>query len=192
MVVFYYSLLPTLPPSSPPSTNISNPAGSPLILRPTPRPPPLQVSVAILYASDYGFSDRLSQTLARGITKAGVQTEMVDVLSADPQVGGGWEVVGKVVGVVGLQHHQGWCADRGRRCAALRSAGARRLESGWKVFGKVVGKLVRLVGRTLVQEVEAVVVAVVIGRRARFVLMFCLPPPFPPFLLPPSPRPVYL
>jgi flavorubredoxin len=41
--------------------------------------------VAVLYSSDYGFSDRLSQTLARGITKAGVATEMVDVLSADPQ-----------------------------------------------------------------------------------------------------------
>ncbi|GBF98453.1 hypothetical protein Rsub_11098 [Raphidocelis subcapitata] len=41
--------------------------------------------IAVLYASDYGFSDRLSQTLARGITKAGVATEMVDVLSADPQ-----------------------------------------------------------------------------------------------------------
>lgn len=26
-------------------------------------------SIAVLYASDYGFSDRLSQTLARGITK---------------------------------------------------------------------------------------------------------------------------
>ena len=43
-------------------------------------------SVAVLYASDYGFSDRLSQTLARGITKAGVATDMVDLLSADPQV----------------------------------------------------------------------------------------------------------
>jgi len=42
-------------------------------------------SVAVLYASEYGFSDRLSQTLARGVTKAGVQTEMVDMLSADPQ-----------------------------------------------------------------------------------------------------------
>ena len=48
--------------------------------------PCTQVSVAVLYASDYGFSDRLSQTLARGITKAGVQTEMLDLLSADPQV----------------------------------------------------------------------------------------------------------
>ena len=42
-------------------------------------------SVAVLYASDYGYSDRLSQTLARGITKAGVATEMLDLLSADPQ-----------------------------------------------------------------------------------------------------------
>ena len=44
-------------------------------------------SVAVLYSSDYGYSDRLSQTLARGITKAGAATEMVDVLSVDPQVG---------------------------------------------------------------------------------------------------------
>ena len=43
-------------------------------------------SVAVLYSSDYGYSDRLSQTLARGITKAGAATEMVDVLSVDPQV----------------------------------------------------------------------------------------------------------
>ena len=43
-------------------------------------------SVAVLYSSDYGYSDRLSQTLARGITKAGAATEMVDVLSIDPQV----------------------------------------------------------------------------------------------------------
>jgi hypothetical protein len=44
--------------------------------------------VAVLYTSDYGYSDRLSQTLAKGITKAGVKTEMVDVLSVDPQVRG--------------------------------------------------------------------------------------------------------
>lgn len=45
-------------------------------------------NVLVLYASDYGFSDRLSQSLAAGITKAGVATEMMDILSADPQVGG--------------------------------------------------------------------------------------------------------
>lgn len=42
-------------------------------------------NVLVLYASDYGFSDRLSQSLAAGITKAGVATEMMDLLSADPQ-----------------------------------------------------------------------------------------------------------
>lgn len=45
----------------------------------------LATTVAVLYSSDYGFSDRLSQSLARGVTKAGVATEMVDVLSVDPQ-----------------------------------------------------------------------------------------------------------
>jgi flavorubredoxin len=38
--------------------------------------------VAVLYSSDYGFSDRLSQTMARGITKTGVATEMVRI---DPE-----------------------------------------------------------------------------------------------------------
>ncbi len=42
-------------------------------------------SVLILYSSDYGYSDRLSQTLARGVTKADVPTEMMDLLSVDPQ-----------------------------------------------------------------------------------------------------------
>jgi flavorubredoxin len=44
-------------------------------------------SVAVLYASDYGFSDRLSQSLARGVTKAAVGVEMADLLSVDQQVG---------------------------------------------------------------------------------------------------------
>ena len=55
-------------------------------------------SVAVLYASDYGFSDRLSQTLARGVTKAEVATEMVDLLSVDPQEL--VEVIGRSSGVV--------------------------------------------------------------------------------------------
>jgi flavin reductase (DIM6/NTAB) family NADH-FMN oxidoreductase RutF len=43
-------------------------------------------SVAVVYSADYGFSDRLSQTLARGVTKAGeVTTDMIDALSAEPQ-----------------------------------------------------------------------------------------------------------
>ncbi|KAL0042263.1 hypothetical protein WJX77_007828 [Trebouxia sp. C0004] len=54
-------------------------------------------SVAVLYSSDYGYSDRLSQTLARGITKAGAATEMVDVLSVDPQEL--VEIVGRSTGI---------------------------------------------------------------------------------------------
>ncbi len=41
--------------------------------------------VAVFYVSDYGYSDRLSQALAKGITKTGVAVEMVDLKSGDPQ-----------------------------------------------------------------------------------------------------------
>jgi flavorubredoxin/flavin reductase (DIM6/NTAB) family NADH-FMN oxidoreductase RutF len=41
-------------------------------------------TVAVFYVSDYGYSDRLSQSIAKGITKAGVAVEMVDLKSADP------------------------------------------------------------------------------------------------------------
>ncbi|MBD1808910.1 flavin reductase [Microcoleus sp. FACHB-SPT15] len=44
-----------------------------------------ETSVVVFYASDYGYSDRLSQALARGITKTGVGVEMMDLKSADPQ-----------------------------------------------------------------------------------------------------------
>ncbi|TVP62582.1 MAG: MBL fold metallo-hydrolase [Leptolyngbya sp. LCM1.Bin17] len=41
--------------------------------------------VAVFYVSDYGFSDRVSQAIARGITKTDVAVEMMDMRSADPQ-----------------------------------------------------------------------------------------------------------
>lgn len=41
--------------------------------------------VIVFYISDYGYSDRLSQAIARGITKTGVGVEMLDLKSADPQ-----------------------------------------------------------------------------------------------------------
>ncbi|MGD1927948.1 MAG: diflavin flavoprotein [Leptolyngbyaceae cyanobacterium] len=41
--------------------------------------------VAVFYTSDYGYSDRLSQAIARGIAKTGVAVEMMDLRSADPQ-----------------------------------------------------------------------------------------------------------
>jgi flavorubredoxin/flavin reductase (DIM6/NTAB) family NADH-FMN oxidoreductase RutF len=40
--------------------------------------------VAVFYVSDYGYSDRLSQAIARGITKTNVAVEMMDMRSADP------------------------------------------------------------------------------------------------------------
>ncbi|MGF1539527.1 MAG: diflavin flavoprotein [Pleurocapsa sp.] len=40
-------------------------------------------NVAVFYISDYGYSDRLSQAIARGITKTGVAVEMVDLRSAE-------------------------------------------------------------------------------------------------------------
>eukprot|EP00892_Ulva_mutabilis_P002661 jgi/Ulvmu1/12396/UM009_0042.1 len=40
-------------------------------------------SVAVLYMDSYGFCDRLSQQLARGIVKANIATEMVDITMVD-------------------------------------------------------------------------------------------------------------
>jgi flavorubredoxin/flavin reductase (DIM6/NTAB) family NADH-FMN oxidoreductase RutF len=44
-----------------------------------------ETTVAVFYNSDYGYSDRLSQSIASGITKTGVAVEMVDLRSADLQ-----------------------------------------------------------------------------------------------------------
>ncbi|MGJ3253425.1 MAG: diflavin flavoprotein [Elainellaceae cyanobacterium] len=42
-------------------------------------------TAAVFYVSDYGYSDRLSQAIAHGITKTGVAVEMMDLKTADPQ-----------------------------------------------------------------------------------------------------------
>ena len=55
-------------------------------------------SVAVFYISDYGYSDRLSQAIARGITKTGIEVEMVDLRSADSTEV--HEIVGRSVGLV--------------------------------------------------------------------------------------------
>ncbi|MDJ0554986.1 MAG: diflavin flavoprotein [Microcoleaceae cyanobacterium MO_207.B10] len=44
-----------------------------------------ETTVAVFYTSDYGYSDRLSQAVARGITKTGVAVEMMDLRFAEPQ-----------------------------------------------------------------------------------------------------------
>ena len=55
-------------------------------------------SVAVFYISDYGYSDRLSQAIAKGITKTGVEVEMVDLRSADST--DVHEIVNRSVGIV--------------------------------------------------------------------------------------------
>ncbi|MEM9005673.1 MAG: diflavin flavoprotein [Cyanobacteria bacterium P01_F01_bin.86] len=54
--------------------------------------------VAVFYMSDYGYSDRISQALARGITKTGVAVEMMDLRLADPQEVN--ELVGRAKGLI--------------------------------------------------------------------------------------------
>ena len=54
--------------------------------------------VAVFYMSDYGYSDRISQAIAHGITKTNVTVEMMDLRSADPQEVN--ELVGRAKGLV--------------------------------------------------------------------------------------------
>jgi flavin reductase (DIM6/NTAB) family NADH-FMN oxidoreductase RutF len=44
-----------------------------------------ETTAAIFYTSNYGYSDRLAQSIASGITKTGVAVEMIDLKSADLQ-----------------------------------------------------------------------------------------------------------
>ena len=44
-----------------------------------------ETTVAVFYVSDYGYSDRLSQSVAHGITKTDVAVEMMDLKAVDPQ-----------------------------------------------------------------------------------------------------------
>ncbi len=57
-----------------------------------------EAMAVVFYASDYGFSDRLSQALARGVSKTGVAVEMMDLKAADP--GEVRELVSRAAGIV--------------------------------------------------------------------------------------------
>lgn len=57
-----------------------------------------ETMAVVFYVSDYGFSDRLSQALARGISKTGVAVEMIDLKSADSQEVR--ELVSRAAGIV--------------------------------------------------------------------------------------------
>ena len=65
-----------------------------------------QTTVGVFYVSDYGYSDRLSQAIAHGITKVGVNVEMVDLRTTEPQ--DLTEIVGTLAGfVIGTLPSQG-------------------------------------------------------------------------------------
>lgn len=55
-------------------------------------------TVTVFYISDYGYSDRLSQSIAKGITKTGIVVEMFDLKGTDIQEIP--EIVGKSAGIV--------------------------------------------------------------------------------------------
>jgi len=44
-----------------------------------------KANVVVFYTAEYGFSDRLSQSVARGLTKTDTEVVMMDLLSADAQ-----------------------------------------------------------------------------------------------------------
>lgn len=54
--------------------------------------------VTVFYVSDYGYSDRLSQAIAKGISKTGVTVDMVDLKAVDSQEIP--EIVSHSVGIV--------------------------------------------------------------------------------------------
>jgi len=57
-----------------------------------------ETNVAVFYVSDYGYSDRLTQAIAKGITKTGIAVEMMDLRSVDLQELR--EVVDRAAGIV--------------------------------------------------------------------------------------------
>jgi flavorubredoxin/flavin reductase (DIM6/NTAB) family NADH-FMN oxidoreductase RutF len=57
-----------------------------------------ETTVGLFYVSDYGYSDRLCQSLARGITKTSVAVEMIDLKATDPQEV--QELVNRISGIV--------------------------------------------------------------------------------------------
>jgi flavorubredoxin/flavin reductase (DIM6/NTAB) family NADH-FMN oxidoreductase RutF len=69
-----------------------------------------ETTVAVFYVSDYGFSDRLSQALAHGVTKTNVAVEMVDLKAVDAQEI--QEIVGRVQGIaISMPPSEGVGAD---------------------------------------------------------------------------------
>lgn len=86
--------------------------------------------IAVFYVSDYGYSDRISQSIARGISKTGVGVEMVDLRSADAQDVN--EIVSRSTGVIiGMPPSTGKGSEETRAALGTILAGV----SSKKTFG---------------------------------------------------------
>ncbi|MEM8505607.1 MAG: diflavin flavoprotein [Cyanobacteria bacterium P01_D01_bin.1] len=86
--------------------------------------------VAAFYVSDYGFSDRIAQSIAKGIDKTGVGVEMIDLRSADAQDVN--EVVSRSTGIiVGMPPSTGKGSEETRAALGTILAGV----NGKKTFG---------------------------------------------------------
>ena len=72
-----------------------------------------ETTVALFYASEYGFSDRLAQSIAQGISKTGVAVELLDLKYAEPHEIS--EMVSLAAGVViGMPPQSGGSAKKTR------------------------------------------------------------------------------
>jgi flavorubredoxin/flavin reductase (DIM6/NTAB) family NADH-FMN oxidoreductase RutF len=72
-----------------------------------------ETTVALFYAGDYGYSERLAQAIAQGITKTGVAVELLDLKDAEPHEIS--EMVSLAAGVViGMPPQSGESASKTR------------------------------------------------------------------------------
>lgn len=85
-------------------------------------------TVAVFYVSGYGYSDRVAQAIANGITKTDVAVEMVDLKSIDPQEV--TELVGLASGlVIGMPPQSGGGVENARSALSTILAAAHAKQS---------------------------------------------------------------
>jgi flavorubredoxin/flavin reductase (DIM6/NTAB) family NADH-FMN oxidoreductase RutF len=93
-------------------------------------------NVAMFYVADYGYSDRLARSLAKGLTKTGVGVEMVDIKVAEAQEV--QELVGSCDGLIlgmppiNSKHSKAITTNLGTILAAAKSS---QLLGLWEAYG---------------------------------------------------------
>jgi flavorubredoxin/flavin reductase (DIM6/NTAB) family NADH-FMN oxidoreductase RutF len=93
-----------------------------------------ETMAVVFYTADYGYSDRISQAIARGIAKTEVQVEMMDIKSADPQEI--TELVKKAAGiVVGMPSVSGRSANPAAIGTILAAVGDKHTVGLFETFG---------------------------------------------------------